>query len=66
MVEHAVWVDEVFRIEYSAAVVALVSPGGNVMAVWAFALYESIGEEALVILTIREDDVLLEDVSVLI
>ena len=66
MVEDAVWIDQVLRVEYSAAVVALVSPGGDVVAVWTFSLHESVWEEPLVVLTIWQDYVLFEDVSVLV
>jgi hypothetical protein len=66
VVEHAVWVDQVFRVEYSAAVIALISTGGDVVAVWTFSFYETVWQEAFVVLTVWEDDVLFEDVSVLV
>jgi len=66
VVEYAVWIDQILRVEYSAAVVALVPAGRDVVAVWTFSLYKPIRQEALVIFTVRQDDVLFEDISVLV
>jgi len=66
VVEDAVWIDQILRVEYSAAVVALVSSGGDVVAVWAFSFYEPVGQEALVVFAVWQDNVLFEDISVLV
>ena len=66
MVEDAVWINQVLRVEYSAAVVALVSTGRDVVAVWTFSFYEPVWQEALVVFAVWQDDVLFEDVSVLV
>jgi len=66
MVEHTVWIDQILRIEYSTAVVALVSPSGNVVAIRAFAFYEPVRQEAFVVLAIREDNILFENIPVLV
>ena len=66
MVEDAVWIDQILRVEYSAAVVALVSSGGDVVAVWTFSFYEPVGQEALVVFAVWQDNVLFEDISVLV
>ena len=66
MVEHTVWIDQILRVQDSAAIVALVSPGRDVMAVGTFPFYKPVRKEALVVLTIRQDDVLFEDISVLV
>ena len=66
MVEHAVWIDQILRIEYSAAVIALISTGRDVVAVWTFSFHEPVRQKALVIFAVRKDDVLFEDISVLV
>ena len=66
MVEYAVWIDQILRVEYSAAVVALVSAGGGVVAVWTFSFYEPVWQEALVVFAVWQNDVLFEDISVLV
>ena len=64
MVEDAVWIDQILRVEYSAAIVTLVATSGDVVAVGAFSFYEPVWQEALVVLAVRQDDVLFEDISV--
>jgi hypothetical protein len=66
VVEYAVWVDEIFRVEYSSAVVALISTCWNVMTVGAFTLNKPIWQESLIVLAVWENDVLSENVSILV
>src|SRR5207244_10036144 len=49
VIEGAAWVDEVFRVEDPAAIIALVSARVWVVAVGAFAFDETVGEKAFVV-----------------
>ena len=44
----------------------MVSAGAFVAAVWAFAFYEAVGEEALVVFAVQHLCVLFEDVAVFV
>jgi len=66
VVEYAIWIDQILRVEYSAAIVTLIATSGDVVAVGAFSFYEPVGQETLVIFTIRQNDVLFEHVSILV
>jgi len=49
VIEGAAWVDEVFRVEDPAAIIALVSACVGVVAVGAFAFDEAVWKEAFVV-----------------
>ncbi|SRR6266508_2071044 len=49
VIEGALRVDEVFRVEDSTTIVALVSPGVGVVAVGAFAFDEAVRKETFVV-----------------
>ena len=66
VVEGAAWVDEVFRVEDPAAIIALVSASVGVVAVGAFAFDEAVWKEAFVVETVELGYLLAVHVAVLL
>src|SRR3989442_6285547 len=66
VIEGAAWVDQVFRVEDPAAIIALVSARVGVVAVGAFAFDEAVRKEAFVVETVELGYLLAVYVAVLL